>query len=256
MQKLRCGHLFNGIGGFQLAAHWMGWANVFHCDINEFCNRVVAKHFPQSISYGDIKTINFKIHRGEIDLITGGFPCQPVSKAGKRRGSEDARWLWPEYARAITEIQPTWIVIENVPNLVNVGIVQVFDDLEREDYMYQPFLLPASAVGAGHNRLRLWIVGFKAITYDTNPNGFGPHRAETDGCGGQQRGNELRDEQVCLPGSLVSAGVRTGSDSRIFGVDNGISDRVDRLKSIGNAIVPQMALVIFKMIDQWNKKNY
>src|SRR5689334_17677896 len=101
---MRCGHLFNGIGGFQLAAHWMGWENVFHCEIDNFCNKVVKKHFPYSICHGDIKAQNWGGYSGTIDLLTGGFPCQPISKAGKRRGEKDVRWLWPEYKRCITEI--------------------------------------------------------------------------------------------------------------------------------------------------------
>jgi DNA (cytosine-5)-methyltransferase 1 len=98
------GSLFSGIGGFDLASEWMGWENIFHCEWNEFGQRVLKHHFPKSISYGDITTTDFTIHRGQIDILTGGFPCQPYSQAGKRLGKEDDRHLWPEMLRAIREI--------------------------------------------------------------------------------------------------------------------------------------------------------
>jgi len=156
--------LFNGIGGFQLAAQWMGWENVASCEIDPFCSKVTKHHFPNCIQHGDIKTTDFTVYRGTVDILTGGFPCQPFSMAGQRKGTEDERHLWPEMLRAIREIQPKYIVGENVPGLLNWndGVVfeQVCADLESEGYEVQPVILPACSVNAPHRRDRVWIVAY------------------------------------------------------------------------------------------------
>jgi len=158
------GSLFSGIGGFDLAAEWAGWNNVFHCEINPFGSKVLKYYWPKAISYDDITKTDFTIHRGNIDILTGGFPCQPFSLAGKRKGTEDDRNLWPEYYRAIKEIQPTWVVGENVPGIINWSAGMVFDqvqaDLENEGYEVRPVILPACAVGAPHRRDRTWFVAY------------------------------------------------------------------------------------------------
>lgn len=159
---MKHGALFNGIGGFQLAASWMGWENVMSCEIDNFCNRVTKYHFPNCIQHGDIDKTDFSIHRGNIDIITGGFPCQPYSTAGKRKGNEDDRHLWPEMLRGIREVQPSWVVGENVRGLTNWNGGLVFDEvqanLEDEGYEVLPFLLPACAVNAPHRRDRIWFI--------------------------------------------------------------------------------------------------
>ncbi len=159
---MRHGSLFSGIGGFDLAAEWMGWENVFHCEWNEFGQKVLKHYWHKAISYEDITKTDFTIHRGNIDIITGGFPCQPYSAAGKRLGKEDERHLWPEMLRAIREIKPRWVVGENVYGLVNWsgGLVfkEVQADLEAEGYEVQPYLLPAVSVNAPHRRDRIWFV--------------------------------------------------------------------------------------------------
>jgi DNA (cytosine-5)-methyltransferase 1 len=161
---MRHGSLFSGIGGFDLAAEWCGWENVFHCEWNTFGQKVLKHHFPNSISYNDITKTDFTIHRGAIDIISGGFPCQPYSNAGKRLGKEDERHLWPEMLRAIREIQPSWVVGENVRGLTNWNGGLVFDevqsDLEAEGYEVLPFLLPAAAVNAPHRRDRIWFIAY------------------------------------------------------------------------------------------------
>jgi len=161
---MRHGSLFSGIGGFDLAAEWMGWENVFHCEWNEFGQKVLNYYWPNAISYHDITKTDFTIHRGTIDILTGGFPCQPYSAAGKRLGKEDDRHLWPEMLRAIREIQPTFVVGENVRGLTNWNGGMVFDevqaDLETEGYEVTPFLLPACAVNAPHRRDRIWFVAY------------------------------------------------------------------------------------------------
>jgi len=161
---MKHGSLFSGIGGFDLASEWMGWTNVFHCEWNEFGKRVLKYYWPKSIAYNDITKTDFTIHRGQIDILTGGFPCQPYSAAGKRKGKEDDRHLWPEMLRAIREIQPSWVVGENVRGLVNWSGGLVFDevqaDLEAEGYEVLPFLLPAVAKDAPHRRDRIWFVAY------------------------------------------------------------------------------------------------
>ena len=161
---MKHGSLFSGIGGFDLAAQWMGWNNVFHCEWNEFGQRVLKHHFPKSISYADITKVDFRHHRGDIDIISGGFPCQPYSSAGKRLGKEDDRHLWPEMLRCIREVQPKWVVGENVLGLVNWNGGLVFDevqaDLEAEGYEVQPYVLPAASVNAPHRRDRVWFVAY------------------------------------------------------------------------------------------------
>ena len=156
--------LFSGIGGFDLAAEWMGWNNLFHCEWNPFGQKVLKHHFPNSISYNDITKTDFTIHSGSVDILTGGFPCQPYSTAGKRLGKQDERHLFPEMLRCIKEVKPRWVVGENVRGLVswNEGMVfnEVCDDLEREGYEVQSFLIPAASVGAPHQRYRVWFVAY------------------------------------------------------------------------------------------------
>lgn len=158
--------LFSGIGGFDLAAEWLGWDNVFNCEIDEFCTRVLNYHFPNATHYGDITSTDFTIHRGEIDILTGGFPCQPFSLAGARRGTEDDRFLWPQMYRAICEIFPRWVVAENVRGILTQqgGVVfeRVCSDLENAGYECQAFLIPACSVGAPHRRERVWFVAHRA----------------------------------------------------------------------------------------------
>lgn len=187
--RLTHGSLFSGIqvGGFDLAAEWMGWENLFHCEINEWCQKVLRFHFPKSIQYDDITRTDFTPWRGKVDVLTGGFPCQPFSTAGKRRGAEDDRYLWPEMLRAIREIRPAWVIGENVAGITSMVqpgsevtvesqaslfekadketileqeyvIETVCRDLEREGYSVQPILIPACGVGAPHRRDRVWFI--------------------------------------------------------------------------------------------------
>ena len=161
---MRHGSLFSGIGGFDLAAEWMGWENVFHCEWNPFGQKILKHYWPLAKSYDDIKKSDFTEWRGIVDVVSGGFPCQPYSLAGKRKGKEDDRHLWPEMLRAIREIQPSWVVGENVFGLVNWsgGLVfhEVQTDLEAEGYEVWPYVLPACAKNAPHRRDRVWFVAY------------------------------------------------------------------------------------------------
>ena len=184
--------LFSGIGGAELAASWMGWDNAFHCEINEFPRKVLEYWFPNSISYEDITKTDFSKWRERIDVLTGGFPCQPFSVSGRRRGAEDDRYLWTEMLRAIREIQPTWVVGENVAGIVSMvqpsqnvemgradylfeenkiyraehqfTIDVICKDLECAGYSVQPIVIPACAVGAPHRRDRVWIIAHRTDT--------------------------------------------------------------------------------------------
>jgi len=156
------GSIFTGLGGFDLAAAWLGWENIFQCEINPFCQTILKYHFPKTILYDDIKKTDFTKHAGTVDVLSGGFPCQPFSVAGKRKGTADDRFLWAEMLRVIREIQPSWVVAENVYGLVSQERGVVFEmvqaDMEAAGYEAQPFVIPACAIGAPHRRDRVWII--------------------------------------------------------------------------------------------------
>ncbi len=156
------GSLFSGIGGFDLAAEWSGYTNLFNCEWEEFPRKVLKHHFPNAEQFGDIKEFNATAYSGRLDILSGGFPCQPFSVAGKRKGSEDERHLWPQMLRVIGECKPRWVVGENVRGLVNWsdGLVleEVYSDLEALGYSVQSFIIPACATGAPHRRDRVWII--------------------------------------------------------------------------------------------------
>lgn len=288
------GSLFSGIGGFDLAAQWMGWKNIFHCEWNEFGQKVLKYYWPNAISYGDITKTDFTIHRGRIDILTGGFPCQPYSIAGKRKGKEDDRHLWPEMLRAIREIQPGYIVGENVRGITNWNGGMVFDevqsDLENQGYEILPFLLPACGVNAPHRRDRIWFIGYSASnrrerkgTEIENENR--QSKSEYDGklegrferlriyeliantqCIGQQ-GSGRTEGQMCSTkngnwkASWINSDGGWPTVSPLCNGNDGLSGELDgitfykwyqeSLKAGGNAIVPQVALQIFKAIQQY-----
>ena len=164
LYKVRHGSLFSGIGGFDLAAEWMGWENVFHCEREPFAQKVLKHHFPNSKLYEDVTTFDATAYAGRIDILTGGFPCQPFSAAGLRKGTEDERHLWPSMLRVIREVKPRYVVGENVRGLLSWsgGLVfeQVCADLEAEGYEVTPVLLPAAAKNAPHRRDRIWFVAY------------------------------------------------------------------------------------------------
>lgn len=270
--------LFSGIGGFDLAAEWMGWNNVFNCEWEEFPRQVLKHHFPNAIQHGDIKELDATTYAGRIDILTGGFPCQPYSLAGKRKGKKDERHLWPEMLRVIRECAPRYVVGENVRGLVgwNGGLVfeEVWADLEDAGYDVQPFLLPAASVGAPHIRYRIWFVA------------HANDKRDGDGHGKIQRTNgEVRQRDDRSEPCNASGGYASDTDNRreghqvrarryefksknwdrfptvppVCGRDDGLPKELDgitfpkwrreSIKAYGNAIVPQVALQIFKAIN-------
>jgi DNA (cytosine-5)-methyltransferase 1 len=196
------GSLFSGIGGFDLAAEWMGWENLFHCECNDFGQKVLNYYFPNAESFTDITKTDFTKYANRIDVLTGGFPCQPYSLAGKRIGKEDDRHLWPEMLRAIREIKPTWVVGENVYGLVNWngGLVfhEVQADLENQGYEVFPFLLPACGVNAPHQRYRIWFVAYSKPCADSrNTRGISREANQKNTRG--EEPNTTSEQQVQLP---------------------------------------------------------
>ena len=160
--------LFEGIGGFSLAAKWMGWKTLAWCEWNEFGQKVLKHHFPEAEGFGDITKTDFKKYANRIDILTGGFPCQPFSMAGKRKGTDDERYLWGEMLRAIQEVKPKYVIAENVFGITNIdgGLVfeQVCLDLEAEGYEVQPFIIPAVAKNAPHRRDRCWFIATNTMS--------------------------------------------------------------------------------------------
>ena len=269
--------LFEGIGGFSLAARWAGWQTVAWCEWNPFGQKVLRHHFPNAEGHGDITQTDFTIYRGRVDIITGGFPCQPYSTAGKRLGKEDERHLWPEMLRAIREVQPRWVVGENVFGLVNWsgGLVfhEVQADLEAEGYEVFPYVLPACAVNAPHRRDRVWFVAYA--------NGTGrekQHIAAKSGGADDNSGDVMYTDSTGQQGKHIGQareGKSYRSNSRdginrfahfptqspICRRDDGIPTELDgitlskwrneSIKAYGNAIVPQVALQIFNAINEF-----
>jgi DNA (cytosine-5)-methyltransferase 1 len=190
--------LFTGIGGFTIAAKWAGFRTLAFCEIDPFCRRVLAKHWPHIINFSDIKKLNGTIFRG-VDLITGGFPCQPFSVAGKRRGTADDRSIWPEMFRVIKEARPAWVVGENVVGILDMELDQVLSGLESIGYATRAFIIPACAVDAQHKRERIWIVA-----NSNSRDGARAKRAILTQKGGMAAGNWTQygsTKQPCRTGS-------------------------------------------------------
>ena len=265
---MRHGSLFSGIGGFDLASEWMGWENVFHCEWNEFGQKVLKYYWPNAITYNDITKTDFFIHRGKIDILTGGFPCQPYSMAGKRKGKEDERHLWPEMLRAIREIQPTWVVGENVLGLVNWdgGMVfhEVQSDLEAQGYQVQPYILPAAGINAQHRRDRVWFIAYAkragleyrneaADIFKPKEQTLKQRREFTDDF--KTNGSKFNAEKY---GNIQGKQLLCGKTNGLSGKLDGITFskwRKESIKAYGNAIVPQVVYQIFKAIQQYNNLN-
>ena len=205
---MKHGSLFSGIGGFDLASEWMGWENVFHCEWNEFGKKVLHHYWPNAESFDDITKTDFTKYANQIDILTGGFPCQPYSQAGKRQGKEDERHLWPQMLRAIREIKPKYIVGENVFGLLNWNGGMVFDevhsDLEFEGYEVQAVVIPAAAVNAPHGRDRVWFVATNTKLKSTGSDG---------GTNDETEGNVRRGNEGDVFGTLRGNGITSNTNS-------------------------------------------
>jgi len=320
---MKHGSLFSGIGGFDLASQWMGWENVFHCEWMEFPRKVLDYYWPNADSHIDICKTDFKKYEGKIDIITGGFPCQPFSMAGKRKGSGDERYLWDEMLRAICEVKPKYVIAENVFGLTNIegGLVfeKVWSDLEISGYEVQPFVLPAVSKNAPHRRDRVWIIAYRSsLRFNTgrteqslsgnrtngeegvitNTTSNGPYDEPTKGINEIRSNNKQSGERwkrttqrfsdehnatdtqnIGRTNALDNGQLerkRFGesnkrnvwdsfpSESPICGGNDGLSKRLDgitfskwrseSIKGYGNAIIPQVALELFKVIQEIDRK--
>ena len=303
--------LFSGIGGFALGLERAGMETVAFCEYDEKARLVLNKHWPDVPMYNDVKTLTGeqleKDGITDIGLICGGYPCQPFSVAGQRKGQADDRHLWPEFFRLIKEIRPTWIIAENVAGHINMGLEDVLADLESEGYQCQTFLIPACAVDAQHRRDRVWIIAHSdssisgnqwqdemldhrqmdkrktlsvnngntrivahsdSVNWSPNegkPNAKADGRDKSSG-GGKvvadtlhkrlQGGEETRNPESGGKGR-EKLPARCGKRSQpgnwlpepsVGRVANGVPRRVDRLKQLGNAVVPQIPEVIGRFI--------
>lgn len=260
---LTVGSLFSGIGGFDLGLKRAGMSITWQVENDNYAQKILTKHWPRVARYGDIRTIDWKKVE-KVELVCGGFPCQPFSCAGKQRGEADDRYLWPEVVRCLDALRPAWFLGENVPGLIKMALDQVCADLESLGYTVWPVCIPACAVDAPHQRERVWIVahcdkqglqggvGSRAASQERAPGG---HLAE---CGedvadalreqssGGLHGVERRQRsqsQATRNGRARHAVANVGwtVEPNVGRVAHGIPARVDRLRGLGNAIIPQIA---------------
>lgn len=271
--------LFTGIGGLDLAAEWAGFTTIGQCEFADYQTKVLEKHWPDVPRWRDIRTLtkeSFYERTGlrAVDVISGGFPCQPFSVAGKQKGKEDDRYLWPEMLRVITELRPRCVVGENVPGIIKIAAGQVVKDLERAGYHVVVLNFEAAAVGAWHRRSRVFFASIADIS-DTDcerqqrckqhgtPDaaedaGEQPSRAPTGECretaDNAARGRCTGDARRGKSQEFAD-GCCWAAEPDVGRVAHGIPNRVDRIKCLGNAVVPQQAYPIFKAlreeVDQW-----
>ena len=271
--------LFSGIGGLDLAAEWAGFTTVGQCEFADYPTKVLEKHWPDVPRWRDVRTLtkeSFYERTGlrAVDVISGGFPCQPFSVAGKQKGKGDDRYLWPEMLRVITELRPRCVVGENVPGIIKIAAGQVVKDLERAGYHVVVFNYEAAAVGAWHRRSRVFFTGLADVA-DADGSGLqGRKQPETpdaaEGAGEQPSratAGECSEAVYDYMRSGCAGDARWGqsqelADGRFWAAEpdvgrvaHGIPARVDRLKCIGNAVVPQQAYPIFRELkeelDRW-----
>jgi len=213
--------LFSGIGGFALAARWAGLETVAFCEGDEFCKSVLATRWPGVPIVDDVREFDGNDYRG-IELLTGGFPCQPFSEIGEQQGAADDRYLWPEMRRVVAQARPAWVVAENVPGIVGMALDDVLADLEAEGYATRALVIPACGVGANHRRDRVWIV------------------ANTSRQPLRVRRQPRQDAHSW------------DTEPGVARVANGIPNGVDRNKALGNAIVPQVAFELLRTMATYN----
>lgn len=269
---MRIGSLFSGIGGLELGLEWAGLGHTaWQVEQSAFCRRVLARHWPDAQQFGDVCSVGSST-LAPVDVVCGGFPCQDISSAGKGAGLAGSRsGLWSEFARIIEEMRPRWVVVENVASGANRWVDEVWDQLERISYEALPVPLSAYDVGAPHRRKRVFIVAADADSAlrQQQRRGSGQERqgAPEPADDGRSRdvrhANRYSEPAIAIDGkvAVVQSVARAGSQlehsgapvypwhfgppvSPVRGVDDGISDAVDRLHALGNAVVPQCAEVI------------
>ena len=269
--------LFSGIGGLDLAAEWAGFTTVGQCEFADYPTKVLEKHWPDVPRWRDVRTLtkeSFYERTGlrTVDVISGGFPCQPFSVAGKQKGKGDARYLWTEMLRVITELRPHCVVGENVPGIIKIAAGQVVKDLERAGYHVVVFNFEAAAVGAWHRRSRVFFTGLADVA-DAACERIQRHAAICAAKPAERSGQMQSDAESGIEAvydaicSGCAGDARWGqsqelADGRCWATEpdvgrvaHGIPARVDRLKCLGNAVVPQQAYPLFKALmeelDRW-----
>jgi DNA (cytosine-5)-methyltransferase 1 len=243
--------LFSGIGGFALAAKWNGYRTVGFCDNEPYAQAVLKKHWPEVPCHKDIREVRGDLYAG-VTLLTGGFPCQPFSVAMRshRKGKEDVRYLWPEMLRVIQEAKPTWIIGENVVGILNLALDQVCADLEGEGYEVEPIIIPDCSVRANHKRDRVWIMAHRC--------GIKMEECKLEASRNWSQSLGHNRERSCEDGVLGWESKERDAfrdDPRVLRMANGIPNRVDRIKGVGNAIVPQVASEIIRCINKIMEDN-
>ena len=306
--------LFSGIGGFSLGLEWAGMSTVAMCEKDPYCRKILAKHWPHLTIHEDIRNLDGNQYADSIDVVCGGFPCQPFSVAGKQRGSDDDRYLWPEMLRVIQESRPRWVIGENVLGFTNMALDDVQADLEREHYTVRKFVLPAVAVDAHHRRDRIFIIAYanSPAIWDISERqaqgrnhlqagrqAFTPHHGASQSLANTNGSRELQQERTeqeirRWSGNSSQQDVAYSHDTRIQGsekprsheeigkesndqhvercgrssvrlsntqrqtcwlpepnvgrVAHGVPNRVDRIKGLGNAVVPQLIQAIGELV--------
>jgi DNA (cytosine-5)-methyltransferase 1 len=281
-KKLQHLDLFSGIGGFSLGLETAGLAEtVAFCDIEDYCQKVLNKHWPHVPIFSDIKELNYETLRAKginnIDIITGGYPCQPFSVAGRKKGEQDPRHLWPEYFRLVKELRPTWVIGENVSGHIKQGLDTVLENLESEGYSTRTFSISASSIGANHKRERVWILAHsgRSLREGTelgkeNENEIGKENAnQFERSSSTSQSNVANSERERLQRSeqyethtretstqfptaeqIEATGLHWAIEPDVGRVAHGIPNRMDRLKSLGNSLVPQIPFLIANCIKQ------
>lgn len=249
--------LFSGIGGFALAARMVGGIEtVGFCEIDPWAQKVLAKNFPDTPIHGDVKTLSGNEY-GKIDLITGGYPCQPFSRAGKQKGTKDDRHLWPEVLRITKQARPSWCLFENVTDHEYMGLDEVLTDLECAGYQGRPLIIPAAAVQSNHARERLWIIahdertGTELEKHHGSGQAWKPtaitQRKMVSGGDGEIGSEGVESGRVLLDGETFS--VNGQSEPLFLGGTHGIPHRLDRRRGLGNAIHPRIASEIIRAMN-------
>ena len=237
--------LFSGIGGFSLGLESVGMETVAFCEMDAFCQKVLKKHWPNVPIHSDIKELDGHEYRGAVELICGGFPCQPFSVAGEQRGAEDDRALWPEMFRIIKESKPKWVIGENVSGFTKMALQDVSLDLEREGYAVWAFLLPACAVDALHRRDRCYFVANQEdVAHSLRERSQGGLHRRSD----EERKGELGHTRCSGPTYRQSRQKIWLPEPPVCRVANGVPDRTHRLKSLGNAVVPPLVAEIGRIV--------
>lgn len=232
--QLTFGSLFSGIGGIDLGFERAGMRCAWQCEFDPYCRRVLSKHWPDVECYPDVRALAYP---PAVDVLVGGFPCQPFSLAGKRKAQDDPRHLWPEFARLVGELRPRYVVGENVRGLTSKGLDLVLADLAGLGYDAEWQVVSASAVGAPHLRERVFIVAY--------PNADGEGRTDSEG----RPGPAWPDRRTVFGPDAYQAGAYVWEpEPSVDRVAHGVPARMDRLRALGNAVVPQVAEFVGSLI--------